>query len=72
MKRAGNKIKYWMSENNLKMVDIEREIQISHSLVSDTIHGKRNNRRVLQALLDAGCPAKMLDLPADMKSKQAA
>ncbi len=72
MKRAGNKIKYWMSENNLKVADIAREIQIAHSLVSDTIHGKRNNRRVLQALLDAGCPARMLDLPADMKSKQAA
>ncbi|MFU2209539.1 XRE family transcriptional regulator [Solidesulfovibrio sp. C21] len=54
MKRAGNKIKYWMSENNLKVVDIAREIHLSHSLVSDTIYGKRNNRRVLQALMDAG------------------
>lgn len=72
MRRAGNKIKGWMAEKKIKVIEIARKADISHSLVSDTIHGKRNNRRALQALLDAGCPARLLDLPVDMKGKQAA
>lgn len=69
MKRAGNKIKGWMAEKKIKVIEIARKAEISHSLVSGAIHGKLNNRKALQALLDAGCPARLLDLPVDMKGK---
>jgi hypothetical protein len=65
-------LKLDVRKSSIKVKELALKADISHSLVSGTIHGKINNRRALQALLDAGCPAKLLALPADMKGKKAA
>lgn len=72
MKRDGDKIRAWMVERRISVIAVARQAGIKRPVVSDTIHGRRNNRRALQALLEAGCPAKLLALPADMKGKKAA
>lgn len=63
-------IEIWMkrSKPRLTVAKIQRSLGFfNHGVVSDTIAGRRQNRRVLQYLLDAGCPAKHLDLPKDMR-----
>ena len=72
MKRDGDKIRGWMVERRISVIAVARKAGIKREVVSDTIHGRRNNRRALQALIEAGCPAKLLALPADMKGKKAA
>lgn len=63
--RLATEIKVWMLRNGLSMADIARRIGVSRNLVSITINGRRNNRKVLHALLDQGCPADLLALPED-------
>lgn len=61
-------IEIWMKRKKLTVSDIQRALNFkNHGVVSDTIADRRQNRRVLQYLLDAGCPAKYLDLPKDMR-----
>lgn len=69
--------KYWrirehLSGCGLTMADIGRRIGLSRNLVRETALGSRNNRRVLAALLDAGCRPEWLALPEDMKAEVAA
>lgn len=72
MKRQGNKIMYWLRELHVSASEVARKAGITQSIMSETIHGKRNNRRALRALMDIGCPVKLLALPEDMKGKEAA
>jgi len=72
MKRQGNKIMAWLVERRISASEIGRKAGITQSIMSETIHGRRNNRRALRALVDIGCPVKLLDLPEDMKGKEAA
>lgn len=65
--RQGRKIRAWMVEEALTVAEVARRAQAQPSHTSDTIHGKRHHRRVLQVLVDAGCPKRFLDLPEDMK-----
>lgn len=61
-------IEIWMKRQKLTVSDIQRALSFkNHGVVSDTIADRRQNRRVLRYLLDAGCPEKFLDLPADMR-----
>jgi len=61
-------IEIWMKRQKLTVAKVQRALGfVNHGVVSDTIAGRRQNRRVLQHLLDAGCPEKFLDLPADMR-----
>jgi hypothetical protein len=46
---------------------IAQETGLVQSNVARTIDGERNCRAVLRWLLDNGCPARLLDLPADMR-----
>lgn len=49
---------------------LAREMGLSHQLVRDTAHGKFNNRRVLQRMLDMGIPPDILHLPPDLRGTQ--
>lgn len=70
--RQGRKIRAWMLEQGLTVAEVARRADAQASHTSDTIHGKRQHRRVLQVLVDAGCPVRLLELPEDMKGKVAA
>lgn len=50
----------------LKMVDVARKAGLAQSVVTETVHGRRNTRRVLRVLLELGCPTDILSLPEDM------
>lgn len=71
-RRDGTEIKVWMLRSGLSMAEVARQIGVSKNLVSITINGSRNNRRVLRALLGHGCPADLLALPTDFFSNRAA
>ncbi|WP_300155862.1 helix-turn-helix transcriptional regulator [Solidesulfovibrio sp.] len=72
MKRDGNKIRAWLVERRISVSDVARDAGIARSVVSETIHGRRNNRKALRALVAVGCPPRLLALPEDMKAQQAA
>ncbi|WP_173084547.1 XRE family transcriptional regulator [Fundidesulfovibrio magnetotacticus] len=54
------------------MADIAEQLGISRTAVYLTVQGKKNNRKVLKALVDHGCPVSYLDLPEDLKAQDAA
>lgn len=72
MKRDGNKIRAWMVERRISVSDVARKAGIARSMVSETIHARRNNRKALRALIEIGCPVKLLALPEDLQDKHAA
>lgn len=72
MKRDGRRVRAWMVGRGISVSDVARRIGIARSIVSETIHGKRDNRKALRALLEAGCPGRILMLPKDMREKEAA
>ncbi|HML52898.1 MAG TPA: helix-turn-helix transcriptional regulator [Solidesulfovibrio magneticus] len=72
MKRNGKKIRAWMVQRDVTISEVARRAGIARPIVSDTVHGKRNNRKALAALLDVGCPKRLLALPEDMKNQEAA
>ena len=56
-----------MFENSVRMVDIQRDLQMkSLGQVWMTINGRRSDRRVLAWLKERKCPVRFLDLPPDM------
>lgn len=61
-------IKEWLAERKIKVIEVAADLGMHHCVVSDTIHGRRNNRRVLRWLRERGCPARYLALPEDMKA----
>jgi len=64
-------IKRWLHDRKLTLGDIAAALELtSIGLVSATIRGVRNNRRVLQWFLNNECPADILSLPDDMKSSE--
>ena len=65
--RNVKEIDKWMTDEDLTVTGIASEIDCHHSLVSNTIASRKNNRKVLRFLLNKGCPAEFLDLPEDMK-----
>ena len=61
----------WMLTHDIRNVDIQNALQMkSHSLIASTLAGSRNNRRVLQYLVERGCPVEYLDLPKGMKNEK--
>lgn len=65
--RNATEIKVWMLRNGLREHDIVRETGVEQSFVNKTLNGTRNNREVLQYLIEKGCPAKHLALPKKMR-----
>ena len=64
-------IKKWLDRKGLTIADIAAAAEFSVGIVSQTIRGIRNSRRVLIVFINLGCPAKHLSLPEDMKKKTA-
>ena len=59
----------WLVANEIRQKDIQEELgHKSINQVHATLHGLRNDRKVLHKLLEMGCPAADLDLPDDMRA----
>jgi len=57
----------WMVLQGIRPKDIQDSMSLRyHSQVVETLTGKRDDRRVLQWLLDHGCPSAHLRLPKSM------
>lgn len=53
--------KAWMVLNDIRNVDIKEALKLNHhTQIAETLSGKRNNRQVLQYLINKGCPAEYL------------
>ncbi|MEG6548902.1 XRE family transcriptional regulator [Desulfocurvibacter africanus] len=70
MKRNSVQIRSWMVRNGIKPSRLARDLNVHHTLVSQTVSGTKNNRRVLRRLRDMGCPKKWLALPKDLESEK--
>ncbi|GFK94452.1 hypothetical protein NNJEOMEG_02297 [Fundidesulfovibrio magnetotacticus] len=66
------RIKEFLDSKRMLMADIAEQLGISRTAVYLTVQGKKNNRKVLKALVDHGCPVSYLDLPEDLKAQDAA
>ena len=64
--RQGKEIRKWMIDEELIVEEIARTVGVDKALVSRTIDGKRNNRKVLRFLVARKCPPQVMDLPADI------
>lgn len=66
--RNSVEIDVWMKRNGLSVGKIQKMLGYrTHAGVSNTIAGRDNLRRVLELLVEKGCPVKYLDLPKTMK-----
>lgn len=65
--RESKEIRKWMIDADISVIDIARDLEVSHTLVCLTITGQKHNRKVLRYLVDKGCQVQFLALPADMK-----
>ncbi len=61
------RIREWMKSRKISVTGIAAELNVHHSLVSATIHGRKNNKKVLNALIVHGCPSDLLALPETIK-----
>jgi len=59
-------IRVWLSDEEITMTRIAKEVGVAQYTVSSTIRGFSNNRLVLKRLRDLGCPDSLLGLPRDM------
>lgn len=68
LRKIRKQARVWMLENDIRSVDIQAALRLrSHSLVANTLAGRRSNRRVLQHLIEKGCPREYLGLPEEIK-----
>jgi hypothetical protein len=70
--RSPRGIRSWLVGQGIRIVDLAVELGVDPSLVAHTIRGQKNNRRVLRALRDKGCPLEFLALPPDLRGREAA
>jgi len=62
--RDSKEIRVWMIRNGHTIESIRQSLgYANHTSVSLTIAGQRNHRKVLDHLLELGCPEQHLDLP---------
>ena len=54
-------VKIWLVIKGIRQVDISNELNVSKTLVWMTIHNKTNNRRVIDWLIDKGCPEDIIN-----------
>ena len=64
--RATKDINAWLARKGISKSAVAGRAGVDNSLVTRTIKGQANNRKVLSALVGLGCPARYLRLPADM------
>ncbi len=67
------KARAWMFEHDIRLVDIQRAVGHRTCVqTAETLGGIRNNRAVLNHLINLGCPLEYLDLPENFKRDKAA
>ncbi len=66
-KRNRNKIRAWLLLQGIDVRRLAERVGVCESLASRTLGGENNNRRVLRALVEIGCPKRLLMLPPDME-----
>lgn len=71
-KRNGLEIRVDLLRRGKTIADVAGMAGVSRPLASRTVNGLANNRRVLRALVAIGVARRLLDLPDDMKGKEAA
>jgi len=71
-KRNRASIRSWLVGKEITVQAIADDAGVDISLVSRTMNHENSNRRVLRALLRAGCPEKLLCLPPDLLMEKAA
>ena len=62
-------IRKWMDERQIKNKKLAEELAVHPTVVSQTIRGIMNNRKVLTKLQNLGCPLDILSLPKDMRAE---
>lgn len=56
-----------IGKKRISFADVQRAVGIrSYHTVWATMHGKKNNRKVLRHLVSLGVPVDVLDLPEDV------
>ncbi|WP_027181636.1 helix-turn-helix domain-containing protein [Oleidesulfovibrio alaskensis] len=70
--RQPYRIREFLDARGLSMTDVARQVGVSPQAVAATVRGRRNHRKVLKALLEMGCPADVLSLPADLQQRSVA
>lgn len=60
IKRESLQIKAWMVLNGISQADIGRELGIPRQNVCDFIKGNRHSRRIMNCLVEKGCPQEFL------------
>ena len=71
--RQPRRIQEALDAKRMRFADVQRAVGVvSYHTVWATMHGKKNNRKVLRYLLEIGVPAEVLDLPEDLKAEVAA
>lgn len=63
------KIKEYLELSGISAAMIAQEAGVSQALVSNTIRGKSNNKKVLLYLQKIGCPIEYLSIPKEMQNK---
>jgi len=69
-RRKPYRIKEWMAGLKLEVSHVAKDLGVHPSLVSHTIFGRKNARRVLRYLRDKGCPRAYLALPQDLEAEK--
>lgn len=70
--RQSFRVYEWLDAQGMSIKLIANIAGVTPSTVSSTIRGRRNSRRVLQELVNLGCPEDILSLPEDLLAKEAA
>jgi hypothetical protein len=60
-------LKRWLGERQIRLKVLAKELDVHPTVISQTIRGIMNNRKVLTKLQELGCPVDMLSLPKDMR-----
>lgn len=55
-------IKKWLLDKGLRQIDIARSLGVSHTTVNYIISGRFKSARVVQKLIELGCPAEFLGI----------
>lgn len=63
-------IREFLYEQGHTMASLAKEVGVSAVQARKTIMGDDDSQRVLTALVEMGCPAKLLSLPESMKLRE--
>lgn len=65
------KARAWLVLKGIRLIDIQRAINFKHpTQIGETLRGIRSDKRVLQYILDQGCPERYLKLPDSIRRKE--